>query len=388
MNRRRVVIRGGRLFDGTGADSISDAVVVCEGKTIVQVGSVAQVPIADTDQVIDLRPWTLMPGMIDAHVHLWGLARSPDAENPIEQRAVRAAGEAQALLHAGFTAIRDCGSTTTVMLRRMIDDGAIPGPRILAAGMAIARTTHHWMRIDARWRWTRPVDTLEGCRTAVRRAIQEHSDFIKIATSSGHHRAWGETPTFTIDEIKVITDEAHQWGLRVASHSIGTEGVRRAVLGGVDTVEHGYNIADDTLALLVERGISLVPTLRIMHKGLSSWGAQTARDQLHALQKVYDAGGKIAMGTDSTGANHFENGAGNAVECVLMATVMDPRDVLVSTTRMAAEALGIDEEVGTLERGKCADIIAVRGDPLSDLETLQDVAFVMCRGQVVRREPS
>jgi imidazolonepropionase-like amidohydrolase len=373
-------------LDGTGADPVPDAVVVCAQKRIVVAGPASTTSIDPADQVIDLRQWTLMPGLIDAHVHLWGIARSIDAPNAVEDRALRSAGEALDLLHAGFTTVRDCGSTTTVKLKRMIDQGTLPGPRIIAAGMAIARTGHHWMRVDPKWRWIRPADTADECRVAARLAKQEGSDFIKIATSSGNRGAWGEIPTFTVDEVKAITDEAHHWGLRVASHSMGTEGVRIAVLGGVDTVEHAYNIDEATLDLIVERELFIVPTLRIMHKGLSPWGEQTSRDQFSSLKKAYEAGAQIAMGTDSTGERHFENGPGNAIECALMSQVMSTADVLVSAMRTAAQALDIADEVGTIEAGKCADIIAVREDPRANIETLQRVAFVMQNGQVVRRD--
>ena len=381
---RRIALRGGQLLDGTGAEPVKDAVVICEDKRIVAAGAAEQVNIEPADRVIDLRPWTLMPGMIDAHVHLWGIARSLDAPNAVEDRALRSAGEALALLHAGFTTVRDCGSTTTVTLRRMIDEGTIPGPRIIAAGMAIARTGHHWLRIDPSWLWTRPANTLDECRAAARLAVQEMSNVIKIATSAGNGRAWGEIPTFTVDEVKAITEEAHHWGLRVASHSMGTKGVRIAVLGGVDTVEHAYNVDDATLGLIIEHGKFIVPTLRIMHKRLSPVGSQTFDDQVASLEKAYAAGAKIAMGTDSTGAQYFENGPGNAIECALMAEVMPAKDILVSTTRIAAEALGIDDEVGTIEPGKAADIIALRDDPLVNIETLQNAAFVMHDGRIVR----
>lgn len=382
----RTVVRGGQLLDGTGADPVPDAVVICSQGRILEAGPASNTTVEPTDRVIDLRPWTLMPGMIDAHLHLWGLARSSDTPNPVEQRLLYAAGEALALLHAGFTTVRDCGSSTTVMLRRAIDEGRVPGPRILAAGMAIARAGHNWLRGNKEWCWIRPVNTVDDCREAARLAIQEGSDFIKIATSSGHGRAWGDIPTFTVDEVKAITDEAHHWGLRVASHSIGAEGVRRAVLGGVDTVEHAYNIDEPTLDLILERGLSIVPTLRIMHKGLSPWGEQTSRDQFRSLKKAYEAGAKIALGTDSTGSRHFVNGPGNAVECALMSQVMPAADVLVSATRGAAQALGIVDEVGSIEAGKHADIIAVREDPRANIGTLQHVAFVMRGGEVVCRD--
>lgn len=173
---RRLVLRGGRVFDGSGADPVEDAVVVVEGERIAAVGSESQVSIDPADETIDLRPCTLLPGLIDAHVHLWG--RSPGdampwASGPIEYRALRSASEARKLLEAGFTSVRDLGSQTSVVVKRAIDDGVVRGPRMKAAGMAIARTGGPWFGIDPSWRWVlgpRMASTSAGGRFISRSA--------------------------------------------------------------------------------------------------------------------------------------------------------------------------------------------------------------------------
>lgn len=382
----RLAIRAGQLFDGTGADAVKDAVVIVEGERIVAAGSEAVVSTAGADRVLDLRPCTLMPGLIDAHVHIWGRSpgdRMPYATGPITYRALRSAGEARALLQAGFTAVRDLGSQTSVQVKRAIDDGVIPGPRMLAAGMAIARTRGPWFAIAPDWRWVRAAEGIDACRRAVHLALREGSSVIKIGSSCGRERAWGEVPTYTVQEIQAMVEEAHTWGVRVAAHAMGTPGVRNAVLGGVDTVEHAYNIDEDTLGLIIERGTFVVPTLRIMHENPSPWAQKTFRDQLRSLRKAHEAGARLALGTDSTGDELTRHGPGNALEFKLLAEVLSPREALISGTLTAAQAMGLDHEIGTVEAGKFADLVAVHDDPLQDLGVLQRVVFVMQGGQIV-----
>ena len=384
---RRLALRCGRVFDGSGADPVEDAVVVVEGERIAAVGPESQVSIDPADEMIDLRPCTLLPGLIDAHVHLWG--RSPGdampwASGPIEYRALRSANEARKLLEAGFTAVRDLGSQTSVVVKRAIDDGVALGPRMKAAGMAIARTGGPWFGIDPSWRWARPAEGIDECRRAVHLSIREGSSVIKIGTSTSHEPggAWGEVPTYTVGEIEAMTTEAHKWGLRVAAHAMGTPGVRNAVMGGVDTVEHAYNIDEDTLGLIVEKGVFVVPTLRLTHVNPSPWAQQTYRDQIGSLRRAHEAGAKIALGSD-TGEERTPHGSGNAIEFELMSEVMEPRDSLVAGMLTAAQAMGLENEIGTIETGKYADMVAVRDNPLVDVSALQKVEFVMQGGRAV-----
>ncbi len=386
---RRIAILGGSLFDGTGADVVKDAAVIVTGDRIEAAGVAAEVDAMTADETIDLRPCTLLPGLIDAHVHLWGRSpqdRMPWATGPIEYRALRSAGEAKSLLEAGFTAARGMGSQTGVSLKKAIDQGIVRGPRMIVAGMAVARTRGPWFAVDRSWRWVRPADGVDACIQAVQQSLLEGSSLVKIGASAGVDSAWGEIPTYSIEEVQAMTEIAHSWGVRAAVHAMGDEAVRRSVLGGVDTVEHGYNITSDTLNLIVERGVFLVPTLRLRHRDETEWGKEIFRVQLESLGRAYEAGARLALGTDSTGEEeNSAHGQGNAIEFKLMGDVMEPRDALVAGMKTAAEAMGLEDDIGTLEAGKYADVVAVRDDPLNNLEILQEVEFVMQGGKVITK---
>ena len=239
--------------------------------------------------------------------------------------------------------------------------------------------------MEPSWRWVRPADGVDACRQAAHRCIREGSSVIKIGTSTGRgDAAWGEIPTYTVAEVQAVVEEAHAWGLRVAAHAMGNEGVRRAVLGGVDTVEHGYNITDDTLGLIIERGVyHLVPTLRARAFSTSDDGRRTYADQVRSLRRAYASGARLALGTDTTGGAEMPHGHENAVEFRLMAETMEPIDALLSGTQVAARAMGLHPHVGSLRPGAAADLVAVRENPLRDLDTLQRVEFVMQGGRVV-----
>ena len=380
----RTVVRAGKLFDGAGRTLTDDAVVVVAGSQVAAAGPASDIEIHPDDLVIDLRPCTVLPGLIDAHVHLMGQNPAHAHPGPIEYRAIRSAAQAKALLDAGFTTLRDLGSQTSVALGQAIDDGAVPGPRMIAAGYAIARTGGPWFGMEPSWRWVRPAEGVDACRQAVHRCIREGSSVIKIGTSTGRgDAAWGEIPTYTVAEVQAVVEEAHAWGLRVAAHAMGDEGVRRAVLGGVDTVEHGYNITDDTLGLIIERGVYLVPTLRARAFSASDDSRRTYADQVRSLRRAYASGARLALGTDTTGGAEMPHGHENAVEFRLMAETMEPIDALLSGTRVAAQALGLHPHVGSLQPGAAADLVAVREDPRRDLDTLQEVEFVMQGGRVI-----
>ena len=379
-----IAIRAGKLFAANDRTLLDDPVVIVRGPRIEEVGPSTTVPIGPDDAVIDLRPCTLLPGLIDAHVHLMGQHPKHQHPGPIEYRAIRSTRQVEDLLNAGFTTIRDLGSQTSVALKRAIDDGAVRGSRMLAAGYAIARTSGPWFGMEPSWRWVRPADGIDACRRAVRQSILEGSSVIKIGTSTGHGQsAWGEVPTYSVPEVEVIVHEAHAQGLRVAAHAMGTSGVRSAVLGGVDTVEHAYNIDDDTLELIIERGTFLVPTLRARAFRTSAEDRRTYKAQVRSLRQAYDAGARIALGTDTTGGSEMPHGHENAVEFSLMAETMNPADALLAGTRVAAQALGLESEVGTVEPGKAADLVAVRDNPLNRIESLQHIEFVMQGGQVI-----
>ena len=292
----RTIVRAERLYDGTGSLPVQEAAVAIEEDRIAAVGEAARIDAGPADRVIDLGDLTLLPGLIDAHVHLSGPA--PTDLDPAHvtaspaYRALSSAAQARALLHAGFTAVREVGSETGVALARALDDGAVEGPRMLAAGRVIMRTGGPW---PGRPR-ARPVEGVDACRRAVHLAVREGSSLIKIGTSAYRDAAtehlFGEVPTFTVAEISAITEEAHTWGLRVAAHCAGTPAVRNAVEGGVDTVEHAFNIDADTIAAIVERGVWAVPTLRFTRCCNLPWAEATYRQQIASLRALH-AGGSL-----------------------------------------------------------------------------------------------
>ena len=385
-NSTAIAIRAGKLFTACDQSLIDDGVVLVRSSRIGAVGPASNTEISSDHTLIDLRPCTLLPGLIDAHVHLMGQNPAHDHPGPIEYRAIRSTAQIGALLNAGFTTVRDLGSQTSVALKQAIDDGEIPGSRMLAAGYAIARTGGPWFGMEPSWRWVRPADGVDACRKAVHRCIREGSTVIKIGTSTGHgDSAWGELPTYSVAEVEAIVHEAHTWGLRVAAHAMGTPGVKTAVLGGVDTIEHAHNIDDETLGLIVERGTFVVPTLRARAFRTGADDQTTYANQVRSLRRAYDAGARLALGTDTTGGLEMPHGHENAVEFSLMAETMDPADALLAGTRVAAEALGLESEVGTLEPGKMADIVAVRDNPIHNIDSLQQVEFVMQSGRVISR---
>ena len=385
----RTIVRADRLFDGTGAEPLSDAAVAVEADRIAAVGGAAGLGPGPGDRIIDLGDRTLLPGLIDAHLHLMGPA--PTDLDPAHvtaspaYRALRTAAQARSLLRAGFTAIREVGSETGVALKRAIDDGAVEGPRMLAAGRVIMRTGGPW---PGRPR-ARSVEGVDACRRAVHLAVREGSSVIKIGTSACRDAAtehlFGEVPTFTVEEILAITEEAHTWGLRVAAHCAGTRAVRNAVDGGVDSVEHAFNMDAATIVAIVERGVWAVPTLRFTRACGLPWAEATYRQQIASLRALHAAGARIALGSDSTGGPLLPHGHGNAAEFELMAETMPAAAVLAAGTSGAAGAMGLDREIGSLEPGKLADLVAVPGDPLADLTVLQRVCFVMQGGRVVVR---
>ena len=402
------VIRGGYLIDGTGREPLEDVVVVIKGREICEVSKEGTIEIPSSAEVIDASGMTVMPGLIDCHVHLSG-SRSV---NPFERlrvprylRILRASVDARKLIEAGFTTIRDVGSEFGPALRDAIAEGTIVGPRILAAGKPISQTFGHgdWHYLPYHWvkEFAILADGPYECRKAVRLVLRDGVDLIKICTSGGvfsekDEPAW---PQFTLEEIEAIVDEAHRVGRRVAAHAEGWEGIKNAILGGVDTVEHGDQIDEELIELIKEKGKILVPTMAIddaMVKhgekaGIPTWAMRKIRElrsvNIRNYQKAYKAGVRMAIGTDYGGPEIFPMG-GNAVELELRVKLLGAKemDVILQATKIAAEALGLEDKIGTLEKGKLADVIVVNGNPLKDITVLRDVSnirIVMKEGSIV-----
>jgi len=395
------------LIDGTGAEPIKNGVVIVEGDKITQAGSGDEVRIPSDAYKIDLGAKTLMPGMIDAHAHIMG-TRSYGAGElivPHDLLVLRGAEDCFKLLKAGFTTVRDCGSDIALSLKRAVIEGSIPGPRIFSAGRALSQTaghgdTHYLPRDEVIKRGTLLCDGPDDCRRAAREALRDGSDLIKVSTTGGvgseKDNPW--EAQFTVEEIKAITYEAHNVGKRVASHAQGALGIKNAIIGGVDTIEHGYLLDDECVELMLKHGNYYVPTFalvevykRALEKpyDMPPWRLRKQKlcmeEMPKSLMKAYKAGVKIATGPDYFGAPLRAHGD-NADELIAMAKYgMKPMDVLVAATKNGAECIGIQETVGTLTEGKIADIVALDGNPLQDMQATKRLTYVMKEGSTFLR---
>jgi len=417
-----LVVHAGNLIDGTGANPRRDVHLMIERGKIVDIVDSRASGTPDGAETFDAAGLTVLPGMIDAHVHvMWnGFIGDPLAgkDGLVSQLpgslALGAYANARKDLEAGFTALRDMLSYdfVDISLRDAINQGLVEGPRISACGYGLTSTGGH---MDPRY-GLRPdvslgyfnnvVDTPEQARTAVRFLVMMGVDHIKINAGRGYRvkgRPMIFAPEMRPDVLKVICEEAHTTGRKVAAHSLGSEGELWAVQAGVDSLEHAHFINDETIALMAERGTILVPTMTHCARNAFDLRRDLPRDQwpdnlilnaydsmYRVIPKAFQSGVRIATGTDA-GAENVPHGC-NAMELELLTTIgMTPMQAIVAATRTGAEALDMADTIGTLEKGRLADLIVVRGDPLADIRLLQDqsnIQAVIKDGRVVvdRRE--
>ena len=402
-----VAIRAGALLDGTGAAPLRHAVIVIRGERIEAVG--AAVPIPAGARVIDLSAYTLLPGFIDAHVHLagrplgvgdWAHRGVTDDE---ADDALWGVTNARATLLAGFTTVRDVGSFSfaNVALMRAIDAGRVPGPRMMAAGHLIGISGGHCDQNGYAAGALAERGPLEGIaagpdqvREAVRLQVKYGATVIKICATGGVLSQGDEigAQQMTEDEMRAAVETAKMLGRRVAAHAHGNEGIKAAVRAGVTSIEHGSFLDEEAVRMMVEHGTWLVPTLFAgwsvgapeAPTRLPSFAADKGRRAWAALQRsirLAVAGGvKIALGTDAGVDPHGQNA--REFELLVSAGGMTPMQAIQAGTMNAATLLGMERDVGSVEAGKYADLVAVRGDPLADITTLQHPAFVMKGGEV------
>lgn len=405
------VLHCGRLFDADTGRMLGESSIVVRGARIVSVqpGAIALPAGANA---IELGQATCLPGLIDSHVHLTSQS-SPTSYSDqfrwnVADYAIRSTVYAQRTLQAGFTTVRNLGDGNgeSIALRNAIEAGVIPGPRIFTAGPAIGSTGGHADGTDGYRKDLAGdpgpkdgiINGVDDAWKAVRQHYKDGADLIKIMPSGGvlDESASADNPQLTLDEIKAVVAAAHDYGFTVAAHAHGAEGIRRAVEGGVDSIEHGTFMNDADMRLMKQRGTWYVPTIiagKYVGEKAKVPGYYPPQVAAKAQQvgpiiqatagRAYKAGVRIAFGTDAGVYPHGEN----AREFRYMVDAGIPAAyALQAATVHAAALLKKSADLGSIAAGKYADIIAVEGDPLADIDVMQKVAFVMKAGTVYRRD--
>jgi imidazolonepropionase-like amidohydrolase len=405
------VIRAGTLIDGVSATPRSGQVIVVRGNRIESVGDAASAKIPSGARVIDLTKATVLPGLIDSHTHIFLQGEDPaeggyDAQllkHPLAFRAARAAVSARRALEQGFTTIRDVETEGAgygdVGIKQAIEAGYIPGPRMFVVTRAISTTGGYPLEdyapeVDVP-KGAQLVDGPVEARKAARQQLEHGADWIKVYMT---HRSWIDKqgnlfsqPTLTLEEIRAIVDETHGWGKKVACHAYNGVGLRRALDGGCDSIEHGLELDEAAIAQMVKQGTWLCPTMSVYYKGWAAEGTpEGQRDRkrvaVHgpSLQRAVKAGVKIAFGTDVGGFSWTEPIAQEFSRMVEFG--MTPMAAIQAATSRGAELLGMAGELGLVAPGAYADIVAVPSDPVRDVRVLERVGFVMKNGKVFRDE--
>ena len=401
---KKIVVHAGQMLDVKSGRMIANQNIYVEGDKITRVEAGAA-PAAAGWQVIDLGNATVLPGLIDCHVHLtsnpsFGYQQLGVSE---ARETLIGAANARKTLMAGFTTVRNVGASgfTDVALRDAINDGDVPGPRMLVSGPPLSITGGHGDNNLLPWEYHKNsdgvADGVEGVQHKVRENIKYGADVIKFMASGGV-LSKGDNPQasqYTLEEMKMIVSEAHRLGRKVASHAHGAQAILWATEAGVDSIEHGSYINDEDIAAMKQHGTYLVPTMYLQEWLLENMQAihlpeflaMKAREVLPAAKKnlahALQSGVKVALGTDAAVYPHGLN----AHEFNTMVQAgLSPLASIQAGTVNAADLLGWSDKVGTIEAGKWADLVAVDGDPVKDVRTLENVKFVMKGGEVYKNE--
>ena len=397
-----VLIKAGRLIDVRAGKTLTGQSILVEGDRIKQVGATFKAP--DGARVIDLSGSTVLPGLIDNHTHvlLQGDVTAADYDvqllkESIPYRAIRATVAVRTALMNGFTTLRDLETEgamyADVDIKTAINRGIIPGPRMFVATRAFAPTGTYPL-LGYSWELRMPegvqiVDGADNIRRAVREQVKYGADWIKYYSDRQYFMKNGALHSmvnFTDEEAGAMVNEAHRLGRKVAAHAMGREGIESALRAGVDTIEHGDGLDEETIGLMVRRGVYWCPTIYV-----GVWVAEgrapiwnNMRDlEAVAFGKALKKGVKISFGTDVGGFAWTENQAKEFTYMVKYG--MTPMQAIQSATTVAAQLLDQEDKLGVIEAGKFADIIAVSGDPLKDISELQRVTFVMKGGEIVKQ---
>jgi imidazolonepropionase-like amidohydrolase len=400
-----VAIRAGRLFDSNSGQISTRQVVIVQGERIMEVGPENQIKIPAGARVIDLSQATVLPGLIDGHSHVFdSLSNGARVTTTNEAWALSAMHEAQTDLLAGFTTMRDCGTHGEgygdVDIRNAINRGLFDGPRMQVStrGIGAAGSSYIGMPGINLTAGNVGIRGVEEARQAVREQIHYGADWIKVFPVGG----WSFSPTgdlyfeptFTLDELKAIVDEAHRHNRRLAAHAYGGEGLRNAIVAGVDTIEHGQGLDDTMIEMMVQKGLYYDPTG--IRYSLDSIDANDRKNTggKYSIVPIFDKNARAAIahkglrvmfGSGVDGDLYPHGTQGRDFEW-LVKHGMTPAAAIQAATLVDSQMMGWQDRIGSLEKGKYADIVAVSGDPLQDITELQRVKFVMKGGKVIKNE--
>lgn len=399
-----VAVRAGRLFDSKSGRMLTKQVVLLQGERITDVGPEDQLKIPAGAQVIDLTQATVMPGLIDGHSHVYdSLSLAQRVTTSAEAWTVLAMKEAETDLRAGFTTMRDCGTHGEgygdIAIRNAINNGLFDGPRMQVSTRGIGAAGAGFVGIPGSTisTGTEEIHGVDEARAAVREQIHYGADWIKVFPVGGYSFSpTGEIffePTFTLEELKAIVDEAHRHNRKVAAHAYGGEGLRDSIIAGVDTIEHGQGLDESMVAMMIQKGTYYDPTgIRYTLPSIAETDRRNTGGKYSIIpifeknfQMALAKGAKIVFGSGVDG-DLYPHGTQARDFVWLVQHGMTPAAALQSATVVGSEMMGWQDRIGSLEKGKYADIVAVSGDPLKDISEMERIKFVMKGGKVVRND--